>query len=208
MTNDEYGMAEAPLAEALPGHGLSTLAPADRPREKLLRAGAAALGDNELVAVLLGSGLPKHDALAVAAQLLAAVGGLASLGRAPVERLTRAPGVGATRAARPARRRGARPPRPRRSPAAAAPTLVAGGGGRLPAARSWRPPGRTVRRAAARHAASRHSRRRHLARDARRESGASARGVPRRHGTCGRRARALPQPPIGRPVAQRRRTSS
>lgn len=80
--------------------GLAALAPRDRPREKLLRAGAAALGDNELVAVLLGAGLRDHDALAVAAQLLAAVGGVSGLGRHAAARLTRAPGIGPTRAAR------------------------------------------------------------------------------------------------------------
>ena len=35
---------------------MKDLSPDDRPREKLLRHGAAALGDNELVAVVLGSG--------------------------------------------------------------------------------------------------------------------------------------------------------
>jgi len=80
--------------------GLAALAPRDRPREKLLRAGAGALGDNELVAVLLGAGLRDRDALAVAAHLLSGVGGVAGLGRAAAERLTRAPGVGPTRAAR------------------------------------------------------------------------------------------------------------
>ena len=35
---------------------MKDLSPDDRPREKLLRHGAAALGDNELVALVLGSG--------------------------------------------------------------------------------------------------------------------------------------------------------
>jgi len=38
----------------------------DRPREKLLAHGATALGDNELVALVLGSGRRHSDALAVA----------------------------------------------------------------------------------------------------------------------------------------------
>ena len=80
--------------------GLAALAPGDRPREKLLRAGAATLGDNELVAVLLGAGRRDRDALGVAADLLATVGGVSSLGRHAAERLTRAPGVGPSRAAR------------------------------------------------------------------------------------------------------------
>lgn len=117
---------------SLPGPpaGLAALAPRDRPREKLLRAGAAALGDNELVAVLLGAGLRERDALAVAAHLLTAVGGVSGLSRHAAERLTRAPGVGPTRAARLlaavelGRRALAGPPRAR--PRLASPEAVAG----------------------------------------------------------------------------------
>ena len=39
---------------------------ADRPREKLLRKGAAALSDQELLAVLLGKGTTKIDAMTLA----------------------------------------------------------------------------------------------------------------------------------------------
>ena len=35
---------------------MKNVCPDDRPREKLLRHGASALGDNELVALVLGSG--------------------------------------------------------------------------------------------------------------------------------------------------------
>ncbi len=45
------------------------LAPHDRPREKLERLGAAGLGDNELLAVVLGSGSRHADALALANRL-------------------------------------------------------------------------------------------------------------------------------------------
>ena len=41
----------------------------DRPREKLLRKGAAALGDQELLAVLLGKGTPGLEVMALAAKL-------------------------------------------------------------------------------------------------------------------------------------------
>lgn len=79
---------------------LASLGPGDRPREKALRAGAATLADHELVALLLGSGVPGRDALAVAAGLLAAVGGVPGLARAAPARLTREPGVGPSRSAR------------------------------------------------------------------------------------------------------------
>ena len=76
------------------------VASGDRPREKLLRAGPAALGDNELVALLLGAGLPDRDAVEVAGQLLAASGGAWGLARVGIDELCRVPGVGAARAAR------------------------------------------------------------------------------------------------------------
>jgi len=41
----------------------------DRPREKLLRKGAAALSDQELLAVLLGKGTPGMDVLRLAGKL-------------------------------------------------------------------------------------------------------------------------------------------
>ena len=49
---------------------MKDLSPDDRPREKLLRIGAAALGDNELVALVVGHGSREADALAVANELL------------------------------------------------------------------------------------------------------------------------------------------
>jgi len=41
----------------------------DRPREKLLAKGAGALGDEELMAVLLGKGTPKMDVMTLAAKV-------------------------------------------------------------------------------------------------------------------------------------------
>ena len=41
----------------------------DRPREKLLRMGAAALSDQELLAVLLGKGTPGMDVMKLAGKL-------------------------------------------------------------------------------------------------------------------------------------------
>jgi DNA repair protein RadC len=78
---------------------MKELSPDDRPREKLLAHGAAALGDNELVALVLGSGCRDRNALAVANELLAAHGGLRGLVRSSVDDLGRAPGVGRAKAA-------------------------------------------------------------------------------------------------------------
>ncbi|MGE5246394.1 MAG: RadC family protein [Betaproteobacteria bacterium] len=78
---------------------MKDLAPADRPREKLLRHGAAALGDNELVALVLGSGFRRMGALAVANAVLAARGGLHGLVRATCDELAGVDGVGPAKAA-------------------------------------------------------------------------------------------------------------
>ena len=75
------------------------LNPEDRPREKLRRAGAAGLGDNELLALLLGSGTASASALAVATELLTWAGGLHALLRASHEELLRVKGLGEARAA-------------------------------------------------------------------------------------------------------------
>jgi DNA repair protein RadC len=75
-------------------------APQDRPREKLARAGVTALGDNELVALLLGTGVRSRTALAIAQEVLEAAGGVRGLLRMTVDELRQVPGVGAPRAAR------------------------------------------------------------------------------------------------------------
>jgi DNA repair protein RadC len=77
---------------------MKDLSPDDRPREKLLRHGPAALGDNELVALVLGSGTRGSGALSVANALLAACGGLHGLARATMDECATIPGVGKARA--------------------------------------------------------------------------------------------------------------
>ena len=77
---------------------MKDLTPDDRPREKLLRNGAAALGDNELVAVVLGSGFRGADALRVANELLRTRGGLHGLLRSSATELAQTGGIGPVKA--------------------------------------------------------------------------------------------------------------
>jgi DNA repair protein RadC len=79
---------------------MSGLAPQDRPREKLAEQGKAALGDNELLAVLLGHGAPGIAALDLANRLLADLGGLRGLARVSPAELSRRRGVGPATASR------------------------------------------------------------------------------------------------------------
>jgi DNA repair protein RadC len=78
---------------------MKAIAAHDRPREKLARMGAEALGDNELVAIVLGQGQPRASALDLGNDVLAAVGGVAGLARAAHAELTRIRGIGTARAA-------------------------------------------------------------------------------------------------------------
>ena len=77
---------------------MKSVAPHDRPREKLERLGAAALGDNELLAIVIGQGLARISALDLANAVLAG-GGLRALARARDGDLRQVAGIGAARAA-------------------------------------------------------------------------------------------------------------
>lgn len=78
---------------------LADLPEGERPRERLLRLGARALADRELIALVLRSGRRGESALAVAEGLLADYGSIAALARARPEELGRHPGVGPAKAA-------------------------------------------------------------------------------------------------------------
>src|SRR5436190_10099135 len=78
---------------------MKDLSPDDRPREKLFQHGASALGDNELLALVIAHGGRYGNALAVANAVLAAHGGLRGLARSTCDDLSRVPGIGHARAA-------------------------------------------------------------------------------------------------------------
>jgi DNA repair protein RadC len=78
---------------------MKDVAPHDRPREKLERHGVAGLGDNELLAVVLGSGSRRRDVLGLANALLEHAGGLHGLTRLDAAELRRVEGIGRARAA-------------------------------------------------------------------------------------------------------------
>ncbi len=72
----------------------------DLPRERLLRRGAHATSDEELLAILLGTGVRAHPARAIANALIANAGGLAALSRASPRELAQVMGIGEARATR------------------------------------------------------------------------------------------------------------
>ena len=79
---------------------MDELSPQDRPREKLERAGSASLGDNELLAVLIGHGTAQDSALDVANRLLASARGVHGLTRMACDDLAQISGVGSVLAGR------------------------------------------------------------------------------------------------------------
>lgn len=70
----------------------------DRPRERLDRLGARALTDAELVALVLRSGAPGCNALALGQELLAQYEGLASLAERDLNELASRQGLGPAKA--------------------------------------------------------------------------------------------------------------
>jgi len=82
-----------------PEDGVKRLSPDDRPREKLGRVGASGLGDNELLAIVIGAGTPEASALALANTVLSTAGGLHGLLRVGREELVNLRGFGQARAA-------------------------------------------------------------------------------------------------------------
>lgn len=94
----------AALAPGLQGtrtmNVLAGMRRANRPRERLGRLGAQALGDAELLAVVLGHGTRAADALTTASVIVERLGSLSALLGADPAELSRLPGVGPATAAR------------------------------------------------------------------------------------------------------------
>ena len=78
---------------------MKLLAPHDRPRETLDRLGTAGLGDNELLAIVVGHGHRQMSALDVANLVLDAAAGVDGLTRLTRDELGRIKGVGKAKAA-------------------------------------------------------------------------------------------------------------
>ena len=71
----------------------------DRPREKLMRLGPSALSDAELLAILVGSGSPKEDAVTLMKRILGdCKNNLNTLGKRSIHDLCQYNGVGPAKA--------------------------------------------------------------------------------------------------------------
>lgn len=72
----------------------------DRPRERILAYGAERMSPAELLALILGTGVPGRNATDLAQHIIYSLGGLVPLARAAPRELVHIPGIGLARAAR------------------------------------------------------------------------------------------------------------
>ena len=70
----------------------------DKPREKLMLKGKAALSDAELIAILIGSGSRNESAVDLSKKILASVENLNALGKLSLQQLTTFKGIGEAKA--------------------------------------------------------------------------------------------------------------
>ena len=78
---------------------MKLLALHDRPREKLARLGSGVLGDNELLAVVLGHGFRRDSAIEIANRVLVLSDGVQGLTRVTERQLHKVDGIGPAKAA-------------------------------------------------------------------------------------------------------------
>lgn len=72
----------------------------DRPRERLWKRGVQMIGDEELLSLIVGTGVRARSALAIASDLVTTTGGVVALSRASPRELALINGVGTARATR------------------------------------------------------------------------------------------------------------
>lgn len=77
---------------------MSQVPASDRPRERLAQQGAEALGDRELLALLLSTGVRGKGAHELAEALLNRFGSVAAIGRTTAAELSAVPGIGTAKA--------------------------------------------------------------------------------------------------------------
>jgi DNA repair protein RadC len=78
---------------------ITDLATGERPRERLIEAGASALSKAELLAILLRVGVQGENSVQLAQRILDELGGLSGIQRASIEEMCRIHGLGNAKAA-------------------------------------------------------------------------------------------------------------
>ena len=71
----------------------------ERPRERLQKLGPAVLSSQELLALVIGRGIPKKSVMTIAQELLARFGNVKAISEAALEELSQIKGIGIAKAA-------------------------------------------------------------------------------------------------------------
>ncbi len=71
----------------------------ERPRERLQKFGPEALSAQELLALVIGRGIPKKSVMSIAQELLAKFGNIKAISQATIEELSQIKGIGLAKAA-------------------------------------------------------------------------------------------------------------
>jgi len=71
----------------------------ERPRERLQKFGPEALSAQELLALVIGRGIPKKSVMNIAQELLTRFGNIKAIGQATIEELSQIKGIGLAKAA-------------------------------------------------------------------------------------------------------------
>jgi DNA repair protein RadC len=71
----------------------------ERPRERLQKLGPDALSSQELLALIIGRGIPRKSVMTIAQELLSKFGNIKTIGQATIEELSQIKGIGLAKAA-------------------------------------------------------------------------------------------------------------
>ncbi|MBN2677723.1 MAG: DNA repair protein RadC [Anaerolineaceae bacterium] len=85
--------------EIAPGYRITDINQDERPRERLIKHGASGLSTPELLAIIIGSGIPGENAIQIGQRLLVNHKSLSGIYRAGLDALCEEPGIGTARAA-------------------------------------------------------------------------------------------------------------
>jgi len=85
--------------ESAPGYRITDINQEERPRERLKKSGASGLSAPELLAILIGSGIPGENAIQIGQRLLRNYKNFSGIYQAGLDGLCEEPGIGPARAA-------------------------------------------------------------------------------------------------------------
>jgi DNA repair protein RadC len=94
-----YDGSEEELVEKETSFTVRDLPRAERPRERLQKFGPEALSAQELLALVIGRGIPKKSVMSIAQELLANFGNVKAISQATIEELSQIKGIGLAKAA-------------------------------------------------------------------------------------------------------------